>query len=209
MPILKLFLKAQTDKVPDDVLQGAGKELKGYFDQILNQQPVRTFTNVTFKINPTAGEVGDKDLLVYITDGSSFIIKEMDRLDTSTTHQLPPGNPGGGTIRMPDGGVCSEVYWTGGLMALKTSTQDQRAHALCNFIFHEWAHNKYLSDADALSKNEAQGDYVHNYCGQFVLQFGLSYGLAGNPNMTIKQPNIAAMLKVLGNSNKQYTAGLT
>lgn len=176
MPIFKLFLKSQSDKVPDEVLQGAGQQLKSYFERILQRQTARTFTNATFKVGPNAGEIGDKDLLVYITDGSSFILREMDRMDSSTTHRLPPGSAGGGTTRMPDGGVCSEVYWTGGLIHLKTSTQDRRAFALANLIFHEWAHNKYLSDADALSKNEANGDYVHAYCGGGVLQAGMSYG---------------------------------
>jgi hypothetical protein len=207
MAIFKLFLKAQTDKIPDDVLQGAGKQLRSYFDRILNQQLARTFTNSTFKVGPSAGEISDKDLLVYITDGSSFILKEMDRLDSSTTHQLPPGSPGGGTMRMPDGGVCSEIYWTGGLMQLKTSTQDKRASALANLVFHEWVHNKYLSDADALNKGEANGDYVHTYCGNGVLQAGMSYRQAAS--WDINQANITAMLKVLGNSNKQYMAGLT
>lgn len=207
MAVFKLFLKALTDKVPDDVLQATGRQLKSYFDRILMAQPTRTFTGVTFKVGPNAGEIGDKDLLGYISGGDSFIIKEMNRLDPSIPHQLPPGSAGGGTTVMPGGGVCSEVFWTGGLIHLKTSTQDKRAHALANLVFHEWAHNKYLSDPDAMSKNEANGDYVHVYCGNGVLQSGMSYGQAAN--WDINQANIAAMAKVLGNSSKQYTAGLT
>lgn len=209
MPVFKLFLKALTDKVPDDVLQNAGKQLKSYFDRILVRQTTPAFTGVTFKVGPNPGEVGEKDLLVYITDGSSFIVKELDRLESSTSpHQYPPGSAGGGTIKMPGAsGVCSEVMWTGGLIHLKTSTQDKRAFALANLVFHEWAHNKYLSDADALSKNEANGDFVHLYCGGGVLQAGMSYGQAAA--WDINPANIAAMVKVLGNSNKQYTAGLT
>jgi len=206
MPPVRLFLKAQTNKVPDDVLQAAGKQLRSYFERILATQTSRNFSNATFKVGPNAGEVGDKDLLVYITDGGSFIVKEMDRLDTSTTHQLPPGSPGGGTVRMPDGGVCSEVYWTGGLIHLQTATYDKRAAALANLIFHEWAHNKYLSDANAMSKNEANGDYVHAYCGNGVLRAGMTYVQAAN--WDINPANIAAMVKVLANSNKQYTSGL-
>ena len=108
---------------------------------------------------------------------------------------------------MPDGGVLSEVYWTGGLNNLKTSTSDRRGIALANLIFHEWAHNKHTSDPKVISNGEsANGGHVHFFCGGGLLQLGLSYGaLAGISNINA---NIAAMARVLDAQNKQSTSGL-
>ncbi|PYX43624.1 MAG: hypothetical protein DMG79_21995, partial [Acidobacteria bacterium] len=70
MPTFKLFLAVRPKvDVPPVVLEDAGKQLKGYFDRIC-MMPPRKFSNATYKIHPTAGEVGDQDLLVYLTYGS-------------------------------------------------------------------------------------------------------------------------------------------
>ena len=207
MQTLKLFISPQVD-VPDVVLRDAGKQLTRYFDLICMNQRPRTLLNSTFKISPHAGEVSDVDLVAYITQGS-MILNLMDTVyDPGKDHsQLLSGHPGGGTTTMPDGRVLSEVYWTGGLMALKTSAIDGRGGALANLIFHEWAHNKHTSDPLALRNGEANhGAHVHFFCGGGPLQLGLSYGaLAGISNIN---PNIAAMARVLGAQNKQCIAGL-
>jgi hypothetical protein len=207
MTILKLFLSPQVD-VPNEVLQAAGKRLKQYFDLIcINQRP-RKFLSSMFKIDPHAGEVTDVDLVAYITQGS-LIINLMDKVyEPGVDHSnMLHGHAGGGTAKMPDGRVLSEVYWAGGLNNLKTSTSDRRGIALANLIFHEWAHNKHTSDPKALSNGEgANGGHVHFFCGGGPLQLGLSYGaLAGISNINA---NIAAMARVLDAQNKQSTCGL-
>ena len=204
MQILKLFLSAQVD-VPDDVLQSAGSRLKRYFDQICMNQRPRKFLNATFKFAPHSGEVSNVDLVAYITQ-ASMILNEMDRVyDPGTQHQLPGGHAGGATTTMPDGTVLSEVFWTGGLMALKTSARDDRGTALANLIFHEWAHNKHASDPVALSKGGA-GDFVHFQCGGGVLGYGLSYGAAARLDMS--PGNMLAMARVLDAQNRQTLTGL-
>jgi hypothetical protein len=91
-------------------------------------------------------------------------------------------------------------------MALKTSTVDNRAKALANFIFHEWAHNKLTSDSVALT-NGGVNYYVHNSCGGGMLQTNISVGaMASFDHPTIG--NIGAMVRVLDAQNKQATAGL-
>jgi len=75
------------------------------------------------------------DLVAYITQGS-LIINLMDKVyELGVDHSnLLHGHAGGGTTKMPDGRVLSEVYWTGGLMAPKTSNGDRRGVALANLI---------------------------------------------------------------------------
>ena len=206
MQTFKLFLSPQVD-VPTEVVAAAGVRLKTYFDRICQSMNPRKYSNSLFKVSPHAGEVGEKDLLVYVTQASA-ILGLMDKVfDPDVKHQLPGGHAGGGTKKMPDGRVLSEVYWTGGLMALKTSASDRRGIALANFIFHEWAHNKHASDPLALSKAEdTNGSYVHLYCGQGVLAAGLSFGLAAN--LDINQANISSMARVLDAPNKQSISGL-
>jgi hypothetical protein len=145
MQPFKLFLSPQVS-VPNDVLQATGTRLKRYFDQIcLNQNP-RKYTNAIFKISPHAGEVGDRDLLAYITQ-ASLAVTLLDKIyDPEHKSPRPGGQAGGVTVGFPDGQVLSEVYWTGTLVALQNSAGDNRAKALANFIFHEWAHNKLNSD---------------------------------------------------------------
>jgi len=203
MPTLKLFLKARTDKVPDDVLHSAGMKLREYFVSIYRKQSPGSSPDVLFKVNPSPGEIGEKDLLVYITEGNSYIIHELDRLDPGPAHELPPGHNGGGTKKMPNGEVLSEVPWTGGLAFSGVG----RAQALANLIFHEWVHNKYANDARALGMGEVNGAYVHTQCGGGVLAAELSYFTAARS--TINEDNRAAMLRVIDRANKQYTAGLT
>jgi hypothetical protein len=206
MPTFKLFLKSQTNNAPDDVLQAAGTRLKAYFERAFQRQTTRTFSNATFKVSPSAGEVGDLDLLVYITDGGSYIKRQMDSVFEPGVDHIVPGHPGGGTSKMPNGAVLSEIYWTGGLMGLKRAAYDKRAAALANLIFHEWVHNKYSSDPDALSKGEANGDFVHQFCGGGVLGPNLTYVQAAEWDVNIA--NSTAMSRVLNKSNKQYTSGL-
>lgn len=207
MPILKLFISPQVE-MPDVVLQDAGRRLTRYFDLICMNQKPRRFQNSMFKISPHAGEVSDVDLVAYITQ-ASMILNLMDNVyEPGQDHsQLLSGHPGGATTTMPDGRVLSEVYWTGGLMALKTSASDRRGAALANLIFHEWAHNKNTSDPVALRNGEGNhGAHVHFFCGGGPLQLGLSYGaLAGIDNIN---PNISAMARVLDAQNKQSIAGL-
>jgi hypothetical protein len=204
MQILKLFLSPQVD-VPDVVLQAAGNRLKRYFDQICMKQKPRKFLNASFKVAPHSAEVSDVDLLAYISQ-ESMIVHEMDKVyDPDTKHQLPGGHAGGATTTMPDGRVLSEVFWTGGLKALKTSTSDGRGIAVANLIFHEWAHNKHASDPVAQSKG-GPGDYVHFYCGGGVLGAGLSYGAAARLDMN--PANMSAMARVLDAQNKQTITGL-
>ncbi len=204
MQTFKLFLSPQVS-VPDDVLNAAGQQLKGYFDRICQSMSPRKFMHSTFKVSPHAGEVGEKDLLVYITQ-ASLILSLFDKVyEPDVTHQYPSGHAGGGTKQMPDGRVLSEVFWTGALMALKTSSSDRRAAALANLIFHEWAHNKHTSDPVALSRGGA-GEYVHFYCGDGILGRNISVGVAanGSPNQT----NITSMARVLDASNPQSLSGL-
>jgi hypothetical protein len=201
MPVLKLFLSPQVD-VPDKVLDDAGRRLKRYFDTICLAMNPRQFSSATVKISPHSGEVGNSDLLVYLTQSSS-ILNLMDKVfEPGVQHQLPSAHGGGGTKMMPDGRVLSEVYWTGGLMSLKTSTSDTRGIALANLIFHEWAHNKHSSDPLALSS----GDFVHTSCGGGILMARLSYGVAAR--LDINSDNIHSMARVLGAANKQSISGL-
>jgi hypothetical protein len=205
MPVFKLFLSPQVD-VPDKVLDDAGKRLKRYFDTICVAMNPRTFSNSAVKISPHSGEVAEGDLVVYITQSSS-ILNLMDKVfEPDVQHQLPSAHGGGGTKTMPDGRVLSEVYWTGGLMSLKTSASDNRGVALANLIFHEWAHNKHSSDPLALSQGEMTGDYVHTSCGGGILGPRVSYGVAAR--LDISSDNIRSMARVLGAANRQSISGL-
>lgn len=204
MQPLKLFLSPQVD-VPDDVLQAAAKQLRRYFDLICMNQKPRKFLNAIVKVSPHSGEVGDLDLLAYITQGS-LILNLMDKVyDPSGQTARPGAHAGGLTATMPDGRVLSEVFWTGGLMALKTSSSDLRGIALGNLIFHEWAHNKHSSDSLARSKGGVS-DYVHFNCGGGVLGLGVSYGAAARLDMN--PANMNAMARVLDAQNKQSISGL-
>jgi len=203
MPTIKLFIKALTTKVPGDVVQAAGMKLQEYFVSIYKMQSPGSSPNVPFKANPSVGEVGDRDLLAYITDGRSYIIQEMDRLDPGPPHELPSGHAGGGTKKMPNGQILSEAAWTGGLATSGVG----RAQGLANLIFHEWVHNKYANDARAFGLGEVTGNYVHTQCGGGVLAAGISYYAAARA--TINDDNRAAMLRVIDQANRQYTAGLT
>jgi hypothetical protein len=208
MQTFKLFLSPQVGDLPDEVVNAAGTQLKHYFDRICLSMNPRKFFNASFTASPHAGEVGDRDLLVYITQASS-ILRMMNKVfEPDIEHQLPGGHIGGATKKMPDGRVLSEVFWTGGLMSLKTSTSDRRGIALANFIFHEWAHNKHTSDPVARSKGEDAdgGSYVHHYCGGGVLAGGLSYGRAAS--LDINTTNISSMARVLDASNQQSVSGL-
>jgi len=204
MQTINLFVSPQVD-IPDEVLQQAGTRLKRYFDQICMNQKPRKFLHATFKVSPHSGEVSAVDLVAYITQ-ASMIVNEMDKVfDPGTKHQYPDGDPGGGTKTMPDGRVLSEVFWTGGLMALKTSVQDLRPVALANLIFHEWAHNKHASDSVALSKGGPE-EYVHSHCGFGVFAKSLSLYNAARLDMNLT--NLAAMARVLDAQNEQSISGL-
>ncbi|HYM77384.1 MAG TPA: hypothetical protein VE377_15525 [Candidatus Dormibacteraeota bacterium] len=205
MQPFKLFLSPQVS-VPDDVLQDAGTRLKRYFDQICLSQNPRKYSVAIFKISPHAGEVGDHDLLAYITQGSLGVTLLDKVYDPEKKGPRPSGHDGGLTVGMPDGQVLSEVYWTGGVMELKTSIADDRAKVLANLIFHEWAHNKHNSDSVALN-NGGVNYYVHNSCGGGMLQTGLTlrgYAKFDHPS----SGNITAMARVLDAQNKQSVAGL-
>jgi hypothetical protein len=209
MQSIRLFLSPQVD-VPDDVLKAAGQRLTHYFNQICMAQATRTVLNATYKIAPHAGEVGNGDLLVYVTQ-SSVILNLLDRaIEPGVQHALP-GHPGGATTKLPDGRIVSEVYWSGTLQHLRNSNTDSRAVALSNLIFHEWAHNKHSFDPLALSKGEddprVPGQFVHFYCGYGVLQSSNPLGAMANPNF-VNSDNIKAMARVLDAQNKQCVDGL-
>ena len=192
MPSIKLFIKTQAN-VPDLVLQAAGAKLREYFLSIYSRQGSSSPANVVLRANPSVGDVGDGDLLVYITNGSSYILREMDKLEPGPPHELPPGHPaGGGTKKMPGGSVLSEVAWTGGLA---TSGHGLVAQGLANLIFHEWVHNKYANDTRALGLGEINGAYVHTQCGGGILAAELTYYNAARS--TINDDNKAAMLRVI------------
>src|SRR5262249_36564368 len=119
-------------------------------------------------------------------------------------HSLP-GSPGGGTKKMPGGMVLSEVFWTGGLMALKTTAMKGRA--LANFIFHEFVHNKHVGDPTATQQGEeTNGTFVHTQCGGGILGSALSIGAAAQ--LDINSDNIKCMARVLDRANQQDTCGL-
>jgi len=202
MQDFKLFI-APLVSVPSDVITAAGNRLKRYFDSICVAMNPRKFSHTTFKISPHAGEVRDKDLLVYITQ-ASLTVNLFDKVfEPGVQHQLP-GTPGGGTKKLPNGNVLSEVFWTGGLMSLK---KERQGVALANLIFHEFAHNKHTSDKLALSKGEDPGGlFVHNECGGGILARALSTGLAAN--LDILSGNIRSMARVLDSANNQETCGL-
>jgi hypothetical protein len=138
-----------------------------------------------------------------------MILNRMDKVyEAGQDHsQLLSGHAGGATTTMPESRVLSEVYWTGGLMALKTSASDRRGAGLANLIFHEWAHNKNSSDPVAVQNGEGiHGAHVHLYCGMGALQLGLSYGVMRGINNI--NANIPCMTRVLDAQNKQCLAGL-
>src|SRR5258708_6208190 len=113
MQFFKLFISPQVD-VPADVIDAAAIRLKGYFDQIALSTTPRKYSQATCKVSPHGGEVGDRDLLVYLTQASMTVSLYDKVFEPGVQHSLP-GRPGGGTKKLPDGKVLSEVFWTGGL----------------------------------------------------------------------------------------------
>jgi len=201
--LFNVFL-APLVSIPNDVLKETTGVLRNYFNQICWSMKPAVFSGATVRISPNAGDVGNRDLLAYITQ-ASLILTLFDRVyEPGVTHSLP-GTPGGGT-RKCGTGIVSEVYWTGGRMELKTV--HARGLALANLIFHEFAHNKHYSDALALSKGELPtGIYVHTECGDGVLLGGTNYGRMANiSQLTAK--NISSMARVLNEANEQNTCGL-
>lgn len=195
------------NKLPDDVLQAAGNRLKRYFDGICAAMQPRVFSGSAFGLSPHFNQVGDADLLVYITFGS-LIMGMYDKYyepDQAPHTRQSRGNPGGGTKKMPDGTVLSEVYWTGGLMGLRTSAL--KGQALANLIFHEFGHNKHLADPTALQYGEDPGgSYVHDKCGGGIFGADLSHIMASK--LDPKPGNTAAMARVLALKNPQFRFGL-
>jgi hypothetical protein len=198
------FFLAPHVKVPDPVITAAGNRLKRYFDRICAQMSPRMFSHSTFAVSPHAAAVGNLDLLAYVTQGS-LIVALYDRVyEPAVKHSLS-GTPGGGTKKMPNGGVLSEVFWTGGLMALGKA--DLQGAALANLIFHEFAHNKHVGDPTATKKGEeTNGAFVHNDCGGGIFASGLSIG--GAARLDINPDNVKSMARVLGRANRQDTCGL-
>src|SRR5690242_7437587 len=99
----------------------------------------QTFTTTVLKVSPHANEVGERDLLAYITT-TSLIVTLYDKVfDPDNAPHSLPGTPGGATKLLPSGEVLSEVYWTGGFQTLPAA---KRGPALANLIFHEFGHNK-------------------------------------------------------------------
>ena len=195
MTVFKFYLSAQVD-VPNAVLQKAGQRLTGYFNRVCQSMTPRKFTHALFKLNPHSGELGSKDLLCYITQ-SSMILRMFPDAQRS-------GRGGGGTVETPHG-LLSEVFWTGGLRGV--GSVDRQGIALANLAFHEFAHNKYLSDRLAIQNGEKSGGvFVHSSCGMGILTGGISYGFAATADAN--SDNVKAMARVLDNENKQYPFGL-
>jgi hypothetical protein len=203
MQPFKFFLAPLVD-VPDDVLEAAGARLKRYLDSIIDETKSRMFSHSTFKLSPHAAEVGTLDLLAYITQ-RSLIVGMMNQIfEPDVKHSLP-GTPGGGTKKMPDGAVLSEVFWTGGYMELRTTAL--RGTALANAIFHEFVHNKHVGDPTATrGGEEPKGTFVHTQCGGGILQDRFS--IKGAAQMDINSHNRKCMARVLDRTNKQETLGL-
>jgi hypothetical protein len=195
MTTFKFYLSAQVD-VPDAVLQKAGQRLTGYFNRVCQSMTPRKFTHASFKLDPHAGELGSKDLLCYITQ-SSMVLRMFPDAQRS-------GRGGGGTVETPHG-LLSEVFWTGGLRGVGSA--DRQGIALANLVFHEFAHNKHLSDQRALQNGEKSGGvFVHSSCGMGIFAGGVSYGFTASADAN--SDNIKAMARVLDNENKQYSFGL-
>lgn len=195
MTMFKFHISTQVD-VPDVVLQEAGKRLKNYFDRTCLATKPQKYTGSVFTLNPHNGQVGSKDLLCYITQ-ASMILRIFPDAKRS-------GRGGGATVETPSG-LLSEVYWTGGLQAVGSSAK--QGIALANLVFHEFAHNKHLSDKRALDQGERNGGvFVHTACGGGIFSAAVNYKISAisdaNPD------NIKAMARVLDNDNKQYPFGL-
>jgi hypothetical protein len=203
MQPFKFFLAPQV-AVPDDVLKETGTRLKRYLDSIILQTKPRKFSHSIFALSPHAAEVGTLDLLAYITQGS-MIVSLFDKVfEPDVKHSLS-GTPGGGTKKMPNGAVLSEVFWTGGLMALRTTAL--KGTAVANFIFHEFVHNKHVGDPTATQAGEAtNGAFVHTSCGGGILGPALTIGAAAQ--LDINPANIKCMARVLDRANQQDTCGL-
>jgi hypothetical protein len=200
MAPFKVFLSPQVD-VEAKALTDAASILKGYFDQIIAATSPRSFSTTTVKVSPHANEVGERDLLAYITI-ESLIVLYYDRVyEPGKVHSLP-GSPGGGTKLLPSGEVLSEVYWTGGF---KTLPAAKRGTALANLIFHEFGHNKLQTDSVAAAQG-GPGLFLHTSCGNGPFRDNMTIGLASN--LTINQLNIKSMARVLDAANKQALFGL-
>jgi hypothetical protein len=197
------FYISQQVAVPDDVMAEVTKRLKRYFDRVCQAMKPRTFTGSAFELDPHMGKVKDTDLLVYITSpGDASLIHEIAKRQGATVQGS--GHGGGATVSFPEG-VLSEAYWPNGLQSLHPV--EKQGHALANFIFHEFAHNKHTSDPTALKGGESpRGLFVHNNCGFGV--FGASVTTGAAANFELLDDNIAAMARVLGSANKQYPFGL-
>ena len=200
MPPFKVFLAPMVD-VEAQALSDAASLLKSYYDRIIRATSLQTFSTTVVKVSPHANEVGERDLLAYITI-ESLILLYYDRIyEPDVKHSLP-GTPGGGTKLLPNGEVLSEVFWTGGFQSLPAA---KRGTALANLIFHEFGHNKLQGDPVAA----AQGSpdiFLHTSCGQGPFMDRMTIGLASN--LTITPGNIKSMARVLNAANKQARFGL-
>jgi hypothetical protein len=200
MPPFNVFLAPMVSVEPQ-ALSDASARLKSYFDRIIQATKPQTFSTTVVKVSPHANEVGDRDLLAYITINSLIVSYYDNVYEPGVAHSLP-GTPGGGTKLLPSGDVLSEVYWTGGIQALPPA---KRGIALANLIFHEFGHNKHQTDATAAA-NGGPNFFVHSSCGLGIFMDAMTIGLASN--LDINADNIRCMARVLSAANKQARWGL-
>jgi hypothetical protein len=200
MAPFKVFLAPVVDVEPQ-ALTDAASTLTGYFDQIIRATSPRAFTSTVVKVSPHANEVGERDLLAYITINSLIVLYYDKVYEPDVKHSLP-GSPGGGTKLLPSGEVLSEVYWTGGFQSLPAA---KRGTALANLIFHEFGHNKLQRDPVAVAQGGSD-IFLHTSCGQGPFMDRMTIGLASNLTMT--PGNIKSMARVLNAANKQARFGL-
>ena len=167
------------------------KVLKGYLTQILSAAGLVASYQAQVGLDPNDDQVGDKDVLVYITTAS--LAREFAARKSYT---LSGGSPDGMTAPFSEGAL-SEIF----IPSIKRHGNDdtQRGKVLANLAIHEIAHNKCCADPSVAN----QDDYVHQNGGG---------GLLGKPIMpallrsgSLNRDNISFMASRIGRQVPQFT----
>jgi hypothetical protein len=194
MGVFKVFLKSMA-AVDSAALQAGAQRLKRYVDKILGHMSPQTFSHSTVLFDPNYGDVGARDLLVYLVQAS--ILRNWAAYNQI---EIVGGHIGAGGATAPFAqGVLSEVYVP--TITRHGKTPAEQGVVLANLAIHEMAHNKhqFLAGIDPLLE-------VHTNCGGGLMAGNVMPALLRTGDLT--DANAKPLAKVFGRDVNQFRAYL-